>query len=69
MIFSLELELSGVAVQRIRQNREKSWLLLRENDFELVLANFCYDFDDNASEAVQKVLQIKKIIANAPRVL
>ena len=29
--------------------------LLRENDFEAVLASFCcYDYGDNASEAVQK---------------
>ena len=30
--------------------------LLSENDFEAVLANFsCYDYDVNASEAVQKI--------------
>ena len=59
LIFPLELEISGVAVQRIHQNSEKWWLLLSENDFEAVLAKFCYDYGASASEAVQ----------NAPRAL
>ena len=59
LIFSLELEISGVAVQRIHQNSEKWCLceeLLSENDFDDVLATFCcYDYGTNASEAVQKI--------------
>ena len=49
LIFSLKLEIYGVAFQRIHQNSEKWWLLLSENDFE---ANFCYDYGANASQAV-----------------
>ena len=58
LIFSLELEISGVVVQKIHQNSKKCRLLHSENDFEAVLANFFYDS-----------AQIKKIITNAPRVL
>ena len=58
-MFSLELEISGVAVQGIDQNSENRLLceeLLSENYFEAVLATFCcYDYGTNASEAVQKV--------------
>ena len=53
LIFSLELEISGVAVQSIHQNSEKCGgvceELLSENDFEVVLATFCcYDQGANA---------------------
>ena len=41
LIFSLELEISGMVVQRRNQNSKKWWLLLSENDFEDALANFC----------------------------
>ena len=64
LIFSLELEISGVAIQRIHQNSEKWWLceeLLGENDFEAVLATFCcHDYGTNASEAVQKIAIYQK---------
>ena len=59
MIFSLELEIFGVAVQRIHQRLKNGTFceeLLSENDFEAVLVNFCcYDYGTNASEAVQKI--------------
>ena len=64
LIFSLELEISGLAIQRIHQNSEKWWLceeLLGENDFEAVLATFCcHDYGANASEAVQKIAIYQK---------
>ena len=60
MIFSLEHEISGVALQRIHQNSENDGLceeVLSENNFEAVLATFCcYGYDANASEAVQKII-------------
>ena len=56
LIFSLELEISGLAVKRIHQNSENGGFceaLLSENDFEPVLATFCcYDYGAKASEAV-----------------
>ena len=59
MIFSLELEIFGVAIQRIHQTAKNGTFceeLLSENDFEAVLVNFCcYDYGTNASEAVQKI--------------
>ena len=59
MIFSLEPEIFGVAVQRIHQTAKNGTFceeLLSENDFEAVLVNFCcYDYGTNASEAVQKI--------------
>ena len=59
MIFSLELEIFGVAVQRIHQTAKKGTFseeLLSENGFEAVLVNFCYyDYGTNTSEAVQKI--------------
>ena len=55
LIFSLDLEISGVAVQWIHQNSKKWWLLRSENDFEDVLANFCHDYGASASKAVQKI--------------
>ena len=65
LISLLELEISEVAVQRIHQNSEKSWLyenqLLGENDFEAVLATLCYyDYGTNASEAVLKIATDQK---------
>ena len=59
LIFSLELEISGVVVQSIHQNsvngdfREE---LLSEKDFETVLAtSCCYGLGAMGSEAVQKI--------------
>ena len=64
LTFSLEIEISGVAVQRIYQNSEKLWLceeLLSENDFKAVLGTFCcYDYGANASESVQKIATDQK---------
>ena len=57
LIFLLELEMSGVAVQRIHQNSANWWLckeLLSENNFKAVLATFCcYGYGAYASEAVR----------------
>ena len=59
LIFLLELEISGVAVQNIHKNSENGDFceeLLRENVFETVLAPLCcYDHGAKASEAVQKI--------------
>ena len=59
-MFSLELEISGVAVQGIHKNSKKWWLceeLLSENDFEVVLATFCcYEY----GEALQKIATDQK---------
>ena len=48
----------------MHQNSEKWWLceeLLRENEFEAVLATLCcYDYGTNASDAVQKIPTDKK---------
>ena len=64
LMFSLELEISGVAIQSIHQNSQKWWLcqeLLSENDFEAVLVTFCcYEHDIKASEAVQKIATDQK---------
>ena len=64
LIFSLELEIFVVAVQRIHQNSKKGGFceeLLSENDVEAVLATFCfYDQGVSASEAVQKIATDKK---------
>ena len=59
LIISLELEIFGVAIQKIHQNTKK-WCLCEElligNDVEAVLVNFCcYDYGANAFEAVQKI--------------
>ena len=49
----------GRTENKIHQNRKKGSFceeLLRENDYEAVLANFCwYEFGVSASEAVQKI--------------
>ena len=58
MIFSLELEISGVTVQIIHQNSEKWWRcedLVTENDFQAILA-----IGANVSEAVQKIATDQK---------
>ena len=53
LIFLLELEIFGVAVQSIHGIAEE---LLSENYFKAVLAFFCcYDHGANAFEAVQKI--------------
>ena len=52
LIFSPELEISGVVVQRIHQMQE----MPIENHLGAVLDNFCcYDYGANDSEAVQKI--------------
>ena len=57
LIFLLELEISGVVVQKIHQNSKNGSFceeLLSENDFEAVLANFCfYDYGASTSETIQ----------------
>ena len=59
LIFLLEFEISGVALQRIHQKNKNSGFcdeFISENDFEAVLVNFCcYDYGANAPEAVQKI--------------
>ena len=59
LIFWLEVELFGVAVQRIHKTAKNGNFceeLLGEIDFKTVLANFCcYGYGANASEAVQKI--------------
>ena len=60
LILLLELEKSGLAVQRIHQNSKKGGFceeLLGENNFEAVLATFRYDY---ASEAVQTITTDQK---------
>ena len=63
LILLLELETSGLTVQRIHQNSKKGGFseeLLGENDFEAVLANFRYDCGANASEAVHTIATDQK---------
>ena len=64
LIFSLELQISRVAVQNIHQTVKNGYFseeLLSENDFKPVLASFCcYDHDAKASEAVQKFTKSEK---------
>ena len=59
LIFSLELEIFGVATREyIKTVKNGSFCeeLLSENDFEAVFVNFCcYDYGANASETVQKI--------------
>ena len=58
LIFSLELEISGVVVQSIHQSSKKWKLLplLSKNEFKTILATFCcYDQGAKASEEVQKI--------------
>ena len=66
LIFSLELEISVVAVQSIHQNSVtfqtfETFELFSGNDFEAVLAIFCcYEHGAKASEAVQKITTDQK---------
>ena len=56
LTFSLELEISGVAIQSIHQNSENLWLLWRIAEFETVLAAFCcYDHSAKAYKEVYKI--------------
>ena len=59
VIFWLELEIFGVAIQSIHQNSKKGSFVrncLVKMTLRLFLANFCcYDYGANASEAVQKI--------------
>ena len=61
LIFLLELEISGVAVQSIHQNSGNANFCEEqrsENDSEAVLATFCcYDHGAKASETVQKIAE------------
>ena len=72
LIFSLELEISGVSYREFNKTTKNGSFceeLLSENDFETVLATLCcYDFGANASETVQKIAK-KLSVTNAPRVL
>ena len=65
LIFSLELETIGVAVQSIIKTAKNGnfWEeLLSENNFEVVLATFCCcDHGDKVSEAVQKIATGQKV--------
>ena len=58
-MFSLELETSGVALQRGHQNKKWWWLrekFLSEKDFEAALTTFCcYEYGANVSEIVQMI--------------
>ena len=64
LIFSLELEISGVAIQRIQQNSKNVSFCEEshsENDFEVVLATFCcHDNGGSTSEAVPKIATDQK---------
>ena len=64
MMFSLEVEIFGLATQIIYQNSGKWWNceeLLCENDFQSVLTTlWCYDYDANTSEAVRNVAKDQK---------
>ena len=64
LILSLELKISGVAIQRIHQKSKKLcllWELPTKNDFVAVLATFCcYDHDAKVFEAVQKIATNQK---------
>ena len=73
MMFLLELEISGVAVQSIHQTAKNSDLcekLLSENDFEAVLATLVVTtMVPRLLWQFRRSLQIKKSITNALRVL
>ena len=67
LIFPLELEISGVAVQRIHENSER-WL--SQNDVDAVLATFfVMTTVPTLLRQCRRSLQIKKIIPNPLRVL
>ena len=69
LIFSLELEISGVVPHREYNKTAKNGglyeELLSENGFEAVLANMV----PILLRQFRRLLQIKKIITNLPRVL
>ena len=61
LIFSFELEISGMAYIKILQNGDFWEKLLSENEFEAVLTTFCcYDHGAKVSEAVQKIATDQK---------
>ena len=70
LIFSFELEIAGIGVQRIHQNSEKWWLLwgvAQLKWLEAVLATFCYyDYGTNASKAVRKIARDQKDYHKCP---
>ena len=56
LIFSLELEISGVAVQSIHQKTTKNSNFCSKNDLEAGLVTFCcYDHYAKPSEEVQMI--------------
>ena len=66
LIFSVELEISGVVVQSIHQSSKKRKLLplLSKNGFKSVLAtSCCYE---QGAKAFRRFLQIIKRITNTP---
>ena len=73
LTFSLELEIFRVAVERIHQNSEKWRLcqdLLSKKDFEAVLATYVFmTMAPTLLRQFRRLLQIKKIITNAFRML
>ena len=70
LIFSFELEIFGVAVQRNPKNGDFSEELLSENNFEAVLTiSVVMAMVPTLSREFRRSLQIKRIITNAPRVL
>ena len=73
MIFSLELEISGVpyiAYIKTAKSGDFCEEILMENDFEASLATFCgYDHGNKASHTVQKIAVGRKCIVNTPGVL
>ena len=70
LIFSFELEISGVALQGIYQRQKIA--AFSENfysgdEFEAVSTVFCsYEYGANASAIVEKIATDEKIITNAP---
>ena len=70
LIFSFELEIFGVAVQRNGKNGDFSEELLSANNLEAVLTiSVVMTMVPTLSREFRRSLQIKKIITNAPRVL
>ena len=64
LIFFLELEISGLALQGMHQKAKNDafcYELLIKNDFEAVLVTFCcYDHGAKASKEVQKIATDQK---------
>ena len=70
----LEVEISGVAVQGLHQKQRTTTAFSEDfcskDGFEAVLVTFCcYDYGSTLLKQSKKLLQIKKIIANAPCIL